>query len=232
MRNECEWTMSRIFSAAVAIAVLTNLARAEEPTPASAPTTDAPVAEDSVAPSPQVEREIGDIQRALGGSIVKEFPSLAPAPADGAPMPGPWTPPVDVAPRVDPSPPVRDAVRPSPGRRPQASALRSAAAVLDATANRLEEAELFEQADAVRDQAQQLRLDARRLIEQTESFDGAAPPWPTPAWPVENVPPGPRRFGLEPAAEPPAPNRAEPRLPRDEAGPRVARPGEPVSDRG
>jgi hypothetical protein len=50
---------------------------------------------------------------------------------------------------------------------------------LDAAANRLERLELYRQADALRDQAQHLRLDARGLsgTESSEGKSGAFRPW-------------------------------------------------------
>ena len=91
----------------------------------------------------ELPREIQQLQHALGGPQVDQFPSLreqgfgvptAPARSRGA---RPIVP--------------RDAIR----------VLRDAAAQLDVTANRLEQLELFAQADDLRRQAQRLRVDAR-----------------------------------------------------------------------
>jgi hypothetical protein len=235
MGNRNGW-MGGIPSAALAAVLLAGVARGEPSEAPVAPPSAAATDDASAAPTPQVEREIKEIQRALGGSVVNGFPSLAPSPTFDPPAPSDYP----QAPSLrSPSPPPNypqppRAESPAPGPRPsQAATLRSAAAALDAAANRLEEAELYEQADALRSQAQQLRVDARQLVrEARESGGGSAPLWPTPSWPVESTPPGPRRFGLEPAAEPPLPERAPETLPPSRVEPRVALPDEPAADRG
>jgi hypothetical protein len=89
--------------------------------------------------------EIRRLQDSLGGPQVDQFPALR---EQGFGVP----------------------TAPARSRRAQSSiprdaihALRDAAAQLDTTANRLEQLELFTQADGLRQQAQHLRLDARRM---------------------------------------------------------------------
>lgn len=107
---------------------------AADPVPANPPA----VLRDAI-PAPVAE-ELRQIQRSLGGSAVEAFPSLRDA-----------EPPLTAS---GPAAPTRQ-------QRQAIDALRESAAELDATANRLERLELFRQADALRAQAQRLRLDAR-----------------------------------------------------------------------
>jgi len=101
------------------------------------------------APSDGPERmapELRRIQRALGGSVVDQFDTLQP----------------------DPRQP--EARRPSGERdererRTRTEALRESAWQLDTAANRLENLDLYRQADRLREQAQRLRLDARDMID-------------------------------------------------------------------
>jgi hypothetical protein len=87
---------------------------------------------------------VRQIQESLGGPAVNQFPTLNPGQANQNPTPAP-----------------SDASRPHPSV--PVEALREAATQLDATANRLEQLELYAQADALRQQAQRLRVDARRI---------------------------------------------------------------------
>ncbi len=90
-------------------------------------------------PSDQIVRELVEIQQQLGGSIVKgsALESLVP------PVPS--------------SPPL--AVTPSP-----VSTLREAAWQLDKSAHHLELVDLYDQADALREMADQFRQEARNLM--------------------------------------------------------------------
>ncbi len=103
---------------------------------------------------PNVAREIREIQKELGGSVVQGYSELWGAKAE---------------PRDGAKPQAAGAVWASDndGRPREATlrveALREAAAKLDEMANLLEPLELYSQADALRDQAQRLRLDAREL---------------------------------------------------------------------
>lgn len=89
--------------------------------------------------------EIQRLQDSMGGPQVDRFQSLRAQGGFGAPAP--------VRSRDGRSSIPREAIR----------ALREAAAQLDVTANRLEQLELFTQADGLRQQAQQLRVDARGM---------------------------------------------------------------------
>jgi hypothetical protein len=87
---------------------------------------------------------VRQIQESLGGPAVNQFPTLNAGQTNQNPIPAP-----------------SDASRPHPSI--PVEALREAATQLDATANRLEQLELYAQADALRQQAQRLRVDARRM---------------------------------------------------------------------
>ena len=89
--------------------------------------------------------EIQRLQDSLGGPQVDRFPSLR---SQGFGVPG-----ASGRSRDGRSSIPREAIR----------ALRDAAAQLDVTANRLEQLELFTQADDLRQQAQRLRVDARGM---------------------------------------------------------------------
>lgn len=111
-----------------------------------------PIPAGSDALSPEIRR----IQQALGGPTVNQFPLLQQnaKPGDSASRPG--------------------------EQRQAIDALREAAAQIDQSANRLERYELYRQADALRQQAQQLRLDARSLggsSDSTATARGAIRPW-------------------------------------------------------
>jgi hypothetical protein len=97
---------------------------------------------DAIQRPDKLPPEIRHLQEALGGSQVDRFPSLRNQPVENEPQ-RPWA--------------SRSAIAP-----PEAiCALRDGAAKLDEIANRLEQLELYAQADAIREQAQRLRLDAR-----------------------------------------------------------------------
>ena len=143
--------------------------------------------------------EIRRLQESLGGSQVDQFQSLREQ--------GFGVPTAPARSREDRSIP-RDAIR----------ALRDAAAHLDVTANRLEQLELFTQADDLRQQAQRLRVDARGMSGVQSA--PALPPTPghrPAAWgepqldlqqlwrdnaPTPRDPPTPGRNALEPRLEP------------------------------
>lgn len=102
--------------------------------------------------------ELKQIQRALGGSVVDQ-----------------------VVPPQGPSETVTVSTPAAPESRVQEKidALRDAAWQLDAAAHQLELLDLFRQADALREQARQLRLDARSMIQGQENQRATAP-LPTP----------------------------------------------------
>lgn len=103
--------------------------------------------------------EIRQLQKSLGGSQVDRFPSLR---SDGF---------------GSPSSPSRNDRSSRGSQREVIRALRDAATQLDATANRLEQLDLYRQADGLRHQAQQLRIDAR-------GFGGDPQTTPTPSTPT------------------------------------------------
>lgn len=127
--------------------------------------------------------EIRQLQEAMGGSQVEQFPSLRTEPAANELL----------RPRGR-----RSAVAPPEAIR----ALRDGAAKLDEIANRLEQLELYPQADAIREQAQRLRLDARSPMRSATPAEPT--PRPTPAqWFV----PGPASPpALEPVPQPEIPS--------------------------
>ncbi len=84
-----------------------------------------------------VAPELKRIQEELGGSVVEGFSGLRSAKPQAAK---------------------------AAGRRREVEALREAASLLDVTANRLEQLDLYVQADALREQAQRMRVDARGMI--------------------------------------------------------------------
>jgi hypothetical protein len=124
------------------------------------PTPSGPGAPLETIPGPMTE-ELRRIQRDLGGSAVERFPSLREDRGRLLRMRGEASPPT-----VQP----RQAVE----------ALREAASQLDTTANRLERLELYAQADALREQAQRLRVDARGMA------GGATAPTPSSVLPWED----------------------------------------------
>jgi hypothetical protein len=143
-------------------------------------------------PAP-IAQDLQRIQRELGGSVVEQFPSLRGVRPQSARL-------------LSSTSPHREAV----------GALREAASQLDMTANRLEGLELYRQADALREQAQRLRLDARGMIEGPRAMPMVEPSRPTlhqegeRARPLEDSPRGPeiRRERVEPDLQPvPMPDR-------------------------
>jgi hypothetical protein len=141
-----------------------------------------------------------EVQRALGGPLTNQFQQLQPgpsgvpwfkqfsgsldattpqppAPTTGDPWPSWWTP---ARPRGSAGAVVA-AVAETPATTPpgalQIAALRRTAVDLEATANRLEEIELYQSADALREFAQRLRADARtrlaRSRDRARSVDSA-----------------------------------------------------------
>jgi hypothetical protein len=139
-----------------------------------------PVTKDAGAIAPEVKQ----IQRALGGPVVDRFSTL----------------------RANDAKPLSStaAKQPNNEQRQAVEALRDAATQLDATANKLERLELYRQADALRQQAQQLRLDARGMT------GAAQQPVPTPQPMLR-----PTEWGGEPAPSGDHVNRPEdqPNLP-------------------
>jgi hypothetical protein len=156
-------------------AIVVRPARADEPSPDSSVPADATATDQ--APAAALE-----VQRALGGPLANQFPQLQAAPdgtpwwkqfrgsrdagtpfpttTAGSPWPTWWTParPRDVVTAAAETPAY------APPAVPQISALRRTAAELEMTANRLEEIELYRQADALRELAQRLRTDARESL--------------------------------------------------------------------
>lgn len=108
----------------------------------------------------QLPPEIRQLQQALGGPQVDRYSSLRTESAAGEPHRPPLSHPAVAA---------AGAIR----------ALRDGAAKLDEIANRLEQLELYPQADALRQQAQRLRLDARGPA--ALAIPAEAAPRPTPA---------------------------------------------------
>jgi len=107
--------------------------------------------------------EIRRLQDSLGGPQVDRFPSLR---AQGFGVPG-----ASGRSRDGRSSIPREAIR----------ALRDAAAQLDVTANRLEQLDLFTQADDLRQQAQRLRVDARGMSGVQAMHTPTPTPGPRPA---------------------------------------------------
>lgn len=169
--------------------------------------------------------ELLQIQQKLGGSVINQFPALR---SDEAPPLQPYlSPPISVT----VSPPAIAFDGRSAGCA--VTALRAAAADLDAAANRLEQVELYSQADALRAQAQRLRKDARKL----PSAPAVGQPSLAPAWQPglvpqiapEAPPQQPRRFGWE-APIPPTP--AEPVEAQPLSEPKIGQRDDSDGDRG
>lgn len=137
-----------------------------------------------------------EVQQALGGPIANQFPQLQ-APPD----PSPWWRQFSGSPEVgapsvattteNPWPTWWTPARPRTvvkalaeapttvaSHSPQVAALRRTAAELELTANRLEEIELYRQADALREFAQRFRVDARAAVARLRGAQrpGAAGP--------------------------------------------------------
>jgi hypothetical protein len=159
------------------------------------------------AEPPRLSPDLERIQQSLGGSVVDRFSTLR----AGAEKP-------------------RTALEEklAEARKHEAiKALRQAAVELDGAANRLEGLELYQQADSLRDQAQQLRLDARRMS-GSNPRDGASAlrpsaPWtsPQPAAPASPPTPAPTLA--------PAPDLATPLTPSNPENPqKTPRPSLPA----
>jgi hypothetical protein len=132
----------------------------------------------------QLRDAVREVQEALGGPVTNQFPQLQAAPettpwwkqfsgtleagappvatASDHPWPTWWTParPRTVVTAVAESSPT------APAMTPQLAGLRRTAAELEMIANRLEEFELYRQADALRELAQRFRADAREGLAQ------------------------------------------------------------------
>jgi hypothetical protein len=141
-----------------------------------------------IAEPPRLSPDLERIQQSLGGSVVDRFSTLR----AGAEKP-------------------RTALEEklAEARKHEAiKALRQAAVELDGAANRLEGLELYQQADALRDQAQQLRLDARRMSGSDPTGAASAlratAPWASPSTGVPAVAPTPAPT-LAPGPEPSTP---------------------------
>jgi hypothetical protein len=106
------------------------------------------------APAPEVAPEIKGIQQSLGGPIVERFATLRDTGNQSH----------------SPAEEKAAAVR----QQQAVEALRQAAMELDSAANRLERLELYRQADALREQAQRLRLDARDMSGKKHAESRAA----------------------------------------------------------
>jgi len=137
---------------------------------------------DSSAHAPTMVPDLRNLQQQLGGPVINQFPALGPQtqPATGAEWAGRWS-----------------ANPPQPGA---IEALRDAAAQLDETANRLESLELYRPADALREQSQRMRLEARamkRPAARSETGSSAAPVWQNQPTMVPSQPSAPRRFGWD-----------------------------------
>lgn len=126
--------------------------------------------------SPPTAEELRQIQQSLGGSAVEQFPSLR-------------------AERRGPTPLEASSRR-------AVEALRESASQLDAAANRLETLDLYRQADALRAQAQRLRLDARGMLRGEPTLSDT-PPSQRDARPLDDSSVTPRNWQSEPR-EPPA----------------------------
>jgi hypothetical protein len=140
------------------------------------------------AEPPRLSPDLERIQQSLGGSVVDRFSTL----------------------RADAEKP-RTALEEklAEARKHEAiKALRQAAFELDGAANRLEGLELYQQADSLRDQAQQLRLDARRMSganqRDTASARRPSAPWASPSSAAPAVAPTPAPT-LAPVPEPATP---------------------------
>lgn len=136
--------------------------------PASATIILAPGGRDALELPP----EIRQLQKSLGGSQVDRFPTLR---GDGLGAP---------------SPPSRNQGHARSSQQDAISALRAAATQLDATANRLEQLDLYRQADGLRHQAQQLRIDARGFGGDPQTTPTPSTPTPT-SWEQWPASPGP-----------------------------------------
>jgi len=111
-----------------------------------------------------VARELFQIQQQLGGSIVTDSKVLGPAaPVAGEATSSIYHEPVGLDAGVVKTLGESPVAETRPEAVRQIDALRDGASLLDASANRLERINLYSQADAMRQLAGQLRLDARAL---------------------------------------------------------------------
>jgi len=157
------WIISSLFS----IGILFGMSNFGLAAPAAEPASEKSQVP-SETPVTEIVREIADIQRQLGGSIVAGRQNLAPIQPNHHPAPS-----VSVAPKstsqnnllphhqltqayATPRYPVYPA-------ESKVKLLRSAATQLDNTASQLESADLYLQADELRKTAQDFRLEARKL---------------------------------------------------------------------
>jgi hypothetical protein len=133
-------------------------------------------------------RDVEAVRESLGGSVIRDFPSLGGEGPERTPwwqqFRGSLEPPAAAEPPLDdpragtPEAALRRgwgitlapaevvpaaAMEAPPASEIPVATLRSAAEGLDHSANRLEELQLYEQADDMRELAQKLRVDARRL---------------------------------------------------------------------
>jgi hypothetical protein len=124
-----------------------------EPTKVAAVVTDVP----PVTPTPaEVAREVIRLQEEMGGSITAAFGELAPQ-----------APPQPVPPQHYPYY--------VPGQKSPVATLREVAWQLEQSAHLLESLDLYDQADAVRNTATRLRLDARAMKANPLSTKTAQP---------------------------------------------------------
>jgi hypothetical protein len=118
-----------------------------EPAKVAAVATDSPVTPMS-PPAQDVAREVLRLQEELGGSITKDFGELPPQ-APSQPVPPQYHPH-----RVQ-------------GQRSPVATLREVVWQLEQSAHLLELLDLYDQADALRNTANRLRLDARAMKAQS-----------------------------------------------------------------
>jgi hypothetical protein len=175
--------------------------------------------------------ELQRIQQDLGGSAVDRFEALKETSSDA------WATDAEPRPAARAAERRPSAITPS-GRatpapwvgRPQIDTLRDAAGQLDALANRLEQLELYREADALRDQAQRFRVEARRMAGDRTQAAGMPTPslnrprpapydapqrdssQPQPLWNPPGVPPmyAAPSLGPAPSATPPRADEPKP----------------------
>lgn len=167
---------------------------------------------DAVNPEPanrstELSAELQAIQRSLGGPAVDRFPSLR-GDSGALQMQGRLR--AALEQRTAHHGVHRDAVR----------ALRDAATQLDMSANRLESLELYAQADALRELAQRMRVDARNSSGAIQGEPSSPSPasWtePAPMGKKTRVMPQPHWNNSMPQLQPPSPEpdiRIAPRSP-------------------
>ena len=149
----------------------TQTAQGADPVPgADIPANETATTPQTALSAAKVARELLQLQQQQGGSIVYDRPGLAGWPVDRPALPTdrqvPVGRPLEVWDR-DPEPATPSSPRTPPRRSLRRSApsavdsLRAASWQLETTAHRLEKLDLYNQADALRELAHQLRLDAR-----------------------------------------------------------------------